>query len=236
MSDMVSIIVTTLNEERYIRPCLKALKNQTYTNKEIILVDSESQDKTVEIAKKYADKIIIKNCIMPAGRNLGVREAHGNLLLFVDADVVLLPNWIDTVLPYLKEHKVVAAYGDLLPNEAKLKAWFAYAKEELSNLFLRKTRMTCYGKIGTAVIIKRNAFEKVGGFNEDYASCEDVNLSFKLRKCGKIKFVRDAKGYVSMRRFERVGYLKLSLLWWWMGSTYIMTGRAPFKKYSRDFP
>jgi len=235
-SDFVSMVVTTLNEERYIEPCLKALKNQTYDNKEIIVVDSKSKDKTVEIARRYADKIIVQDCIIPAGRNLGAKEARGNILLFVDADVTLSPNWINIVLPHLHEDKVIAVYGDLLPNEMKLKSWLAYAREELSNLFLRRIRMPCFGKLGTAVAIKKVAFKKVGGFAEEYACCDDVNLSLRLREYGRMKFIRNAKGYVSMRRFEKNGYLKQSLLWQWMGSSYILTRKTPLRRYSRDFP
>ncbi|MEM2806663.1 MAG: glycosyltransferase [Candidatus Bathyarchaeia archaeon] len=236
MSKLVSIIVTTLNEESYIEDCLKSLKNQTYTSKEIIVVDSHSKDKTVDIARKYADKVLIQNCIIPAGRNIGAKEARGDILLFVDADVTLLPNWIDAVLPYLNEDKVVAAYGDLLPKEGKLKAWLAYGKEELSNLILRKAKIPCFGKLGTAVAIKRDAFEKVGGFTDKNACGEDVDMSLKLRKYGKMKFVRNAKGYVSMRRFEKNGYLKVSLLWFIIGSFYILTKKALLSRYTREYP
>jgi len=236
MSKLVSIIVTTLNEEHYIEDCLRSLKNQTYKNKEIIVVDSNSKDKTVDIARKYADKILIQNCIIPAGRNIGAREAQGDIFLFVDADITLLPNWIDTVLPYLNEDKVVAAYGDLLPKKGTLKAWLAYGKEELSNLVLRKAKIPCFGKLGTAVAIRRDVFEKVGGFTEKNACGEDVDMSLKLREHGKIKFARNAKGYVSMRRFEKNGYLKVSLLWFIIGSFYILTRRALLSRYSRDYP
>jgi len=236
LSKLVSIIITTLNEEHYIEDCLKSLKNQTYKNREIIVVDSESKDKTVEIARKYADKILVKNCIIPVGRNIGARMARGNVFLFVDADITLLPNWIDTVLPYLNEDKVVAVYGDLFPKEGTLKAWLEYGKEELSNFILRTAKIPCFGKLGTAVAIRRDAFEKVGGFSEKRACCEDMDMSFKLRKYGKIKFVREAKGYVSMRRFERIGYLKLSLLWFFSAIYYILTRNALLPVYSRNYP
>ncbi|MEM3616452.1 MAG: glycosyltransferase [Candidatus Bathyarchaeia archaeon] len=235
-SKLVSIIVTTLNEEKYIGDCLRSLKNQTYANKEIIVVDSNSKDKTADIAKEYADRIIFKDCIIPEGRNLGAREAQGDVFLFVDADITLSPNWISTVLPHLNNGTIVAVYGDLLPKERALKAWLAYSKEELSNLVLRNAKTPCFGKLGTAVAIKRAAFEKVGGFNEKNACCDDVDMSLKLRDYGKIKFVRDAKGYVSMRRFEKNGYLKLSLLWFIVGSYYILTRKTLLSSYSRDYP
>lgn len=56
MSKLVSIIVTTLNEEHYIEDCLKSLRNQTYNNKEIIVVDSYPKDKTVDITKNMQTK------------------------------------------------------------------------------------------------------------------------------------------------------------------------------------
>lgn len=236
MSKRVSIIVTTLNEEQYIEDCLKSLKNQTHENKEIIVVDSRSKDKTVEKAKKYADKVLIQKCIMPVGRNIGARKADGEILLFVDADVSLLPNWIATVLPHLRKENIVAVYGDLLPKERKLRAWLAYAKEEISNLILRMAKTPCFGKLGNAVAIKKEVFEKVGGFTEKHACGEDVDMSLRLREYGKIKYLRNAKGYVSMRRFEKRGYLKLSLLWLWMGTSYILTRKAPITQYSRDYP
>lgn len=236
MRNLVSIIVTTLNEEGYIEPCLKALKDQTYNNKEIILVDSNSQDETVNIAEKYVDKIIIQNCIMPVGRNLGAKSANGDILLFVDADVVLAPNWVETILPHTFNGEVVAAYGDLLPEEGGLKSWLAYAKEELSNFFLRNIHLPCFSRLGTAVAVKKAAFQKVGGYAEDHACCEDVDLSLRLREYGKISFVPEAKGYVSMRRFKKTGYFKLSLLWLWAGSSYILTKKVLLSHYSRDFP
>jgi len=236
MSTLVSIIVTTLNEEYYIEDCLKSLKNQAYANKEIIVVDSNSKDKTVDIAKKYADKVIVRDCLTPVGRNLGAREASGDVLLFVDADVVLLLNWINVIMPHLQEKNVIAAYGDLLPKERKLKSWLAYGKEELSNFILRIAQIPCFGKLGTAVAIKKDIFEKAGGFNEKYACCEDVDMSLRLREYGKIKFVRKAKGYVSMRRFEKTGYLKLSLLWFFTASYYMLTRKALFPGYSRSYP
>jgi len=236
MENLVSFIVTTLNEGDYIKACLKSLKNQTYKNKEIILVDSNSTDKTVEIAKRYVDKILIKPCIMPVGRNLGAKEAKGDILAFVDADIILSRDWCEKILPYLYDDRVVAAYGDLLPLSATGKASAAYELQNLCNSFLRKVKKTCFGKLGTATAVKRSVFERVNGYPEDHASCEDVELSLRIGKYGEIKFVPDAKGYVSMRRFEKSGYFSLSLIWFLSGSCYVLTRKTLLPHYSRDFP
>lgn len=236
MKDLVSIIVTTLNEEDYIGDCLKSLRGQNYKKKEIIVVDSESEDKTLSIARKYADKIVTRNCIIPKGRNLEAKKAKGNILIFVDADVILPKNWVDKILPYLHDKDTVAAYGDLLPREKDIKSKIVYYLLDFCNFFARSIKMPIFSKLGTAVAIKRDVFEKVGGYPEDRASCEDIALSLKLKKYGKIKFVRKVKGYVSTRRFKRTGYLKLSLIWLFTGSYYLLTKKAILSKYSKDFP
>ncbi|MFH8132417.1 MAG: glycosyltransferase, partial [Candidatus Aenigmatarchaeota archaeon] len=205
-------------------------------NKEIIVVDSESSDKTLEIAKEYADKIIVKNCIMPRGRNIGAREANGNVLCFLDADTILCKDWVEKALSYLYDKRVIAVYGDLFPIEENLKAKLVYSLQDFCNFAARIVGMPIFSKLGTAVAIKRNFFEKVGGYPEDKASCEDIRLSLKLRKYGKIKFTKDLKGLVSMRRFERVGYLKLSLIWLFTGIYTMLTEKPLLNTYSRDFP
>jgi len=233
---LVSVVITTLNEENYISSCLKSIKNQTYENKEIIVVDSESSDRTLEIAKKYADKIVVEKCIMPKGRNIGAREANGEILCFLDADVSLSNNWIEKALSHLYDDKVVAVYGDLFPIEKNLKAKLTYCTQDFCNFVARKAGIPIFSKLGTAVAIKRKFFEKVGGYPEDKASCEDIRLSLNLRKYGKIKFSRELQGFVSMRRFERTGYLKLSLIWFITGFYTILTGKSFLNQYSRNFP
>jgi glycosyltransferase involved in cell wall biosynthesis len=91
---------TTLNEEKYIETTLLSIKNQDYKGKyEIIMVDSNSKDRTVKIARKYADKVIVtKRRGVSVGRNIGARLAKGEILLFVDAYTVLLPNVIRELL------------------------------------------------------------------------------------------------------------------------------------------
>lgn len=236
MNNTVSIVVTTLNEEEYIEKCLRSLCNQSYRNRELIVVDSESTDKTLEIAKKYADKLIVKKCSIPAGRNTGAKESKGDVLLFVDADIMLSPDWIDTVLPHLKDENVVAAYGELFPLENRIKDKLVFCIFKLTN-FLSRTiaRRTLYARLGTAVMIKKHALEKIGYFSEDVC-IDDIDCSLKLNKIGKIKFVNQARGYVSTRRFRRTGYLKLSLIWLISGNAYIFFRKLFIPKYTRKFP
>jgi len=235
MKDLISVCITTKNEENYIGPCLKSILNQTYENWEIILADSNSNDKTVEIAEKYVDKIkiIVKNSTMPQGRNLAAKHAKGNIMCFLDADIILLRNWFDTLLPHLYSPENVATYGDLYPIEESFRAKFFYSYQQIANPFLQLIRKPSYTKTGTAVLVKRNVFEKVGGLREDIILGEDFDFALRLSRYGRLKYVKGAKGYVSMRRFEK-GYLRIMYIW--AKSLPIIFGKYPSLYYTKEFP
>lgn len=236
MKDLISICVTTKNEEDYIGFCLKSILNQTFDgNKEIIVLDSKSNDKTVEIARKYADKVVVKDSTIPQGRNLAVKQAEGDILCFLDADIVLSEDWFDKLLPYTYSPQNVAICGDLDPLEKNLKSQVFHCYQHIAYRALQAIGKPIYSQMATAVLIKRNVFEKVGGFREDLTFAEDYDLSLKLSKYGKLKYVKDAKGFVSMRRLERYGYLKM--LYIWGSSLALIFGKnPPLSPYTRESP
>lgn len=82
-----SIIVPVYNVENYIRECLESIKNQTYKDYEVIIVNDGTKDNSIEIAKEYPFKIINqKNQGLSVARNTGVKHAKGEYILFLDAD------------------------------------------------------------------------------------------------------------------------------------------------------
>lgn len=97
MLPFVSVIIPTLNEERYIGKCLESIFNLDYPKNryEIILVDNGSKDRTIEITKKFNAKIIKrKSLTIGTLRNIGARDARGSILAFIDADCIADRNWI----------------------------------------------------------------------------------------------------------------------------------------------
>ena len=98
---LVSIIVPTRNSAEFLENCLESIKNQSYKNIEVIVVDGNSKDKTIEIAKKYKTKIYnysprvkLGTFDAPHKRNFGVKKAKGELVYYVDADMELSTNVI----------------------------------------------------------------------------------------------------------------------------------------------
>jgi glycosyltransferase involved in cell wall biosynthesis len=207
----VSVIIPTLNEEKYIEPTLLSIRNQDYKGKyEIIVVDSGSNDKTVEIAKRYADKIIvIEKKGVSAGRNAGAMVAGGEILLFVDADTILLPNVISEAVERLKKKDVVAVSIPFIGDDVTKNIFYILGCS--TNYLFSKINLCITSAVCLAC--KKDAFWKVGGFNENLYVTEDVDLGLRLKKVGKIEIVKSTLAVTSARRLKKWSIFKQTAAW-----------------------
>ncbi|MHA1262917.1 MAG: glycosyltransferase [Candidatus Freyarchaeota archaeon] len=109
---MISVVIPSLNEAEFIGRCLESLTRQTVPPDEIILVDAGSVDGTVEIARRYVDKIIVSpKADVVLQRNLGAQEAKGDIIVSTDADTVAASDWIERLTSHFVDPSVVAAGG-----------------------------------------------------------------------------------------------------------------------------
>ena len=100
---LISIVITTKNEEKHIRNCLLSIKEQTYPNIEIIVVDNASSDRTKEIAKEYTNLVFDKGPERSSQRNYGmIKIARGQYVMFVDADMIFSPCLINSCIKQIK--------------------------------------------------------------------------------------------------------------------------------------
>ena len=114
---MISVVIPTYNEENNIEKCLLALENQTIARDryEIIVVDGQSTDQTVKIAKKYSDKVIMQKTRWIAGaRNDGVAVAKGDIIAMTDADCVVSKDWLEEITNALMKDNAVAVFGPVI--------------------------------------------------------------------------------------------------------------------------
>ena len=107
----VSVVIPALNEEKFIGDCLKALRGQTVPA-EIIVVDNGSRDRTVEIARDYADMVIEAPGVRIARlRQIGAEAASGDIVATTDADTFAPPTWLENLLRHFDDPGVVAVGG-----------------------------------------------------------------------------------------------------------------------------
>lgn len=211
----ISVIIPTYNEEKYIKNLLVALKHQDYKKKyEIVVGDSKSKDRTVKIAKNFTDKVvIIGKRTIGAGRNAAAKIAKGDIFLFMDADTVPLSNLLTEVERVFKENDVIAMSCPILPSTYNNTEMFGtWALNEVILKGSIKLHMPLFASICFAV--RKDVFEKVGGFNEDLKVTEDIEFSIRLRKLkGKFKFNPNTIVIASTRRHKKWGAIKIVKSW-----------------------
>ena len=205
---LISVIIPTYNEEKYIEPTLIAISHQTLNRKkyEIIVSDSNSKDKTLKIAKKYADKIVVTNKRgIALARNLGAEYAKGKYLVFIDADTLILPTMLEELLKYFKKYDLV--YPRVWTYNSNLLYSFYYLIYNFAISILKYFKPQAAGYF---IAIKKEIFEKINGFNEKLVTHEDIDLIIRASKFGKIQIL-NIPVIVSIRRFEKEGKIKLAL-------------------------
>lgn len=217
---MISFVIPTLNEEKIIENTLKVLSEYS-GEKEIIISDGRSTDKTIEIAKKYTDKIIIhdgktrQNIAM--GRNSGGKIAKGEYIIFLDSDVVI-PNINDFIKEALnafeKNNKIVAqTVGLRVLKEMEMGAdRFMFNLTNITNFFLNNV-FRYGGASGEFQMIKKEFFDKTGGYNESMIAAEDHEFFIRLSKVGRTFYNRKLMVYHTGRRAHKIGWPKL--FWQW---------------------
>ncbi len=197
---LISVIIPSLNEEKYIGKTLQSLRRQTFKDYETILVDNHSNDRTREIAKEYAKVIEDKRKGVGLARNIGARSAKGKILLFLDADTMASENLLLEYASVFADGEVVAATGPILPLEKTSR--FVMASYKFVSVFFVKLSILARrpSVVGANFAVIRSTFDRAGGFDEKLLTYEDWNLSNKLKKYGKIRYVDNALVYTSARR------------------------------------
>ena len=175
---LVSVVITTRNEENNIGNCLLSVKSQTYKNIEIIVIDNNSTDQTKQIANIYTNKISNVGPERAQQRNYGIlRIAKGEYILYLDADMILSPTVIQTCISQIMSNGDVGLYID----ETVL------GKGRLAKI--RRYERGFY--TGTAIdavrFFPRKAFESINGFDECLPpGPEDWDLDKRLRALGSV--------------------------------------------------
>jgi glycosyltransferase involved in cell wall biosynthesis len=218
---MITIVIPARNEEENLPALLESLKNQTYKKEfEVIVIDGKSTDRTVEIAKKYGARVIRrrKNLTVANARNLGWKNAKGDVIDLVEADHVFDKNYVKNIDEAFKKGIDVARH---LPTPIAHN-WIE--KTLAIQVELVNERI---GNYEHATTFRKKILEEVGGYDDSLGFGDERLLPRKIIERGyKIVFLKNIKSTVkvvgSVRRLFRQGR--------WYGKNII-----PYVKKSRDY-
>ena len=193
---LVSIIIRTKNEEKWIESCLKRIQSQSINSKniEIIIVDNNSSDQTANRAKKYNAKILfIKKYLPGRALNYGIKKAKGKYIVCLSAHCIPVDkNWLKNLLINLKSNKIAGVYGRQIP----LPYSSDFDKRDLINLFGQDKKVqikdTFFHNANSAF---RKFFWKKYKFDENTEHIEDRIWGHKVIKDG-FKIIYEPKAAV----------------------------------------
>ncbi len=214
---MISIIIPALNEEKYLPRLLQSIKKQEFKGDlEIIVADADSKDKTRDIAQEFGCKVV-QGGLPGKARNEGAKIAKGDVLLFIDADIVLPKIFFDKILKEFEDNRFDIATFIIFPNKRRI----------LYIIFFRilnfTTKLVPLAYTGT-ILIKADIHKKIDGFNEDIKFAEDHDYLWRARFFGKHGIIKGIRIYSSTRRFEKDGIIRTSIKYIFAGIHILIFG------------
>lgn len=219
----ISVIIPVKNDEKRVGQCIEAVVSQTIKPLEVILVDGNSIDRTVDVARNYPIRIITENYGTIGGaRQVGLESAFGDYIAFTDSDCIPCGNWLENLAKEFDKGIVGVCGG---------------TKNMGNNLWEKSVALALNSFLGSANSVQDRVFKEkrfvkdisgcncmyrkadlisVGGFNVTLAIDEDTELNKRLIKLGKMIYTpnaivshnqhRDVKGF--LRRMYSFGFAR----------------------------
>lgn len=214
MKPAISVVIPAYNEEQFISLCLEGLfKQKTNRKFEVIVVDNNSTDNTAKKANEYKKKLNLKVIFEKqkgrgSARFTGFKQAQGDIILSTDADTVVPDNWIERILSVFESDKRVDAVTgtcQTFDNSFLKNVLFNFNQPNIMRIY--RLFLGHYFLSGFNFAIRKSTYLKSGGFDPSLNANEDIDLSIKVSKIVKIKFLPSLPVTVSGRRFQN-GFIK----------------------------
>ncbi|MDD5147579.1 MAG: glycosyltransferase [Candidatus Daviesbacteria bacterium] len=203
----LSIIIPTFNEKQFLPKLLKSIENQTRQPEEIIIADAFSIDTTRKIAQRFGCKLV--NGGLPGiARNSGAMVATAPLLLFLDADVVLPPTFLEETTAEMVRRKLDITSCFITPRSPLR---IDHILHKFTNQYMRLTQKFHPHIPGFCIFVKKDLHLAIKGFDESLMLAEDHDYVKRAKRIGRFGYLKSYKIPVSVRRLSKDGRLKIVL-------------------------
>lgn len=199
-----SVIIPTLNEEVLLPGLLSDLRAQTRPPQEIIVADAGSTDRTQALARAAGARVV-PGGRPPAGRNNGARAAHGELFIFLDADVRVPPTFVADACAEFDERYLDLATCEIVPLSDHPVDRLLH---DFVNAAIKLSQFSDPHALGCCTLVTRRLFERVGGFDETLRLAEDHDFVKRASHYRPLRVLRSVQVSVSVRRLEKEGRVR----------------------------
>jgi len=196
---LVSIVIPTHNSSATIELLLRSIQGQTYKELELVIVDNNSLDDTLEIAQRFTSQVFCQGPERSANRNRGAKEATGIYLLFLDSDMQLTPRVVEDIVNIFRSDSEKKAL--VIPEESFGEGFWAACKKLERSFYIGVPWMEA------ARAFRIDSYREVGGYDENNTGTEDYDLSHRIEETygkssiGRIeRFIFHNEGRISLLR------------------------------------
>ena len=235
---MISIVVPTLNEEKLLEATLRSFDDDVRKRyaAELIVSDGGSTDATIEIATRYADRVVTDHVIrrqnIALGRNLGAAAAKGAVIVFINGDTVPadVERFMSTVSDFAYRRgryaraSALATPVNFQESDRRVADMLFHAAY---NTYVRLLNVLRLGVgRGECQVVRTDVFMSVDGYRENLAAGEDFDLFARISRRARVMFAPELLVLESPRRFRKFGYFRV-LFWWTINALSVMVrGRS----------
>lgn len=231
-----SVIIPTLNEEKFLPRLLSDLASQKETDFETFVVDGNSQDRTKEVTLEFQKKIknlyffSVERRNVSFQRNFGSQKAQGQYLIFLDADSRISNSFIKNLKKEISKSHYLIYLPAIKPQSLSYQDIFLF---NATNLIIELSQLTPKPfSSGGSIIIQKDFFHFLGGFDEKLFLAEDHEIIQRAKKMGvSAKFLRNIKVRFSLRRMKKEGRLEIFYKYLLASIHYLTRGRIERKLF-----
>lgn len=235
----LSIVIPTLREGPFLERTLKNFDDLEIPH-EIIITDGGSTDETLDVARRYTDKVVVweesRRQTFGEAKNSGAALASGEFLVFIDADVIIPEPqkfFTEILTAFDKKSTLVASTVPLAPYSENHSLVDAFFSAPLNWFYIISNNVFHSGNSsGEFQMVRAEAFRKIGGFGEHLAAGEDNALFRALAGIGSTMSYWKLCVRHSLRRPHKLGWLRTYGIWIKNGFSVALRGKAAYKEWS----
>ncbi len=228
---LVSVVIPAYNNQDTVEICLRAVFGSDYPTYEVILVNDNSTDKTLARARAFDCRFVDleKNLGAAGARNRGAALARGEILFFVDADVIIESDTISRIAQTFQNQPDISAVFCSYQKDTCPQNFCSTYKNLLHHYTHQTAREDAITFCAGFGAIQRAAFVEMGGFDESYRSLEDIELGYRLSQADHAIYLNKAIQVTHCKRYSLLGLIRSDLLHRAIPWTQIMLDKRVFR-------